>query len=275
MIYAPVWKDTYYTTNAETLSYSIYYGSNVIFSGRAYAMPGSNLRIKINDICAEYLFQNIDFEVQTTYNTGAIGTFYLRDSNGATLETYTFLNCYDYDFNWTGQSATLSNPISDVYGYGMTVPTTTVSAGGSVTTVLSTPAKTDGCIKYGLYYVNRKGGWDAYAPVSAKKQDNITQFTTDRSFDNTTLEFEANRYLAEIKTAYVMQTAYLNDEQSENLAKNLISTNKLYIHNLTTGVILPALITDSSVTYQTYQNSGKKMSQYTINVAESQSRLIR
>lgn len=273
MVYSSVWRDTYYTTNAQSLAYSIYFGSNLIFSGRAQAMPGGILRIKINDICAEYLYQNINFDTTVTNNTGALGTFYLRDSNGATLETYVFLNSWDYEFNWTGGTATLSNPVSDVYGVGMVVPTTTVN--GSVSTTLAAPAKTDSCRKYGLYYVNRKGGWDAYAPVSARKQDNITQFTTDRSFSNATLEYEANRYLAEIKTAYVMQTDYLDDEQSENLAKNLLSTNKLYIHNLTTGVILPALITDNSVAYQTYQGNGKKMAQYTINVTESQSRLIR
>lgn len=275
MIQSPIWRDTYYTSNASSLVYEITYQSTTIFSGKAYAMPNSQLKININKVCADYLFQNIEFNAGTQINGNASGTFYLK-SNGITLETYVFLYCWDYSFNWTGGSATLSQPICDVYGNGMIVPTTTVSSSSVVSTLISSPAQTDGCIHYGLYYVNRRGGWDAFAiQGNTKVSDKITQYTTDSSFDNTTMEFEANRYLAEIKTNYEFHTHFLSDEQSENLARNLLSTNKLYIHNLYDGTIEPALITDTSVNYQTYQTNGKKLAAYTINAVLSQSRLRR
>lgn len=280
MVYAPIYKDTYYTTTAETLTFNILFEGNVIFNGKAYRMPNQeNLRININKVCQSYLSQNINtiFTGATSEtNSMAIGEFTLR--NGTTiLETYTFLNCYDYDFNWTGQTGvTLSQPISDVYGYGMRVLTTRIDGSRNVVTSASTPAHTDNCIQYGLYYVNRRGGWDALGiRGTAKKKEAITQFTTDRSFDNNTREFEANRYLAEIKTSYELNTHYLTDEQAENLAKNLLSSNLVYLHNLKDGTIVPVIITDTSVSYQTYQTNGKKLCQYKINVTESQSKLRR
>ena len=273
-VYSPIWKDLYYTSNADSLAYEITYQSNTIFSGKAYAMPGSSIKININKVCADYLFQTIDFTNSNGYNGNASGTFYLK-SNGSTLQTYVFLYCWDYDFDWTGGNATLSQPICDVYGSGMLVPTTTVSS-SSVRTALNSATTVTGCVEYGLYYVNRRGGWDALAiQGNTKVSDKITQYTTDNSFDNTTRDFEANRYLAEIKTNYEFHTHYLSDEQSENLAKNLLSTNKLYIHNLKEGTIEPALITDTSVNYQRYKTNGRKMASYTINAVLSQSKLRR
>lgn len=274
---APIWKDTYYTSSAEYLPYEISYNSNVIFSGRAYAMPRRQIRININKVCADYLSTNIDAILEggsSATAANAVGTFTLS-SNGSTLETYTFLYCWDYSYNWTGGSASLSMPICDTYAEGM-VSLSTYATSNSVTTTASTPVKTTGCANYGLYYVNARGGWDAFAIQGAvRKTDNITEFTTDKSFNNTTKEFEAERYLAEIKTAYELHTHYLTDEQSDNLAKNLLSSNKVYLHNLNDGTIKPVLITDKSVKYiQQHTNNGK-MAQYTINVVESQSRLRR
>jgi hypothetical protein len=166
-------------------------------------------------------------------------------------------------------------PICDTYAQGMMVLNTTASS-SSVSTTASTPSKTKSCINYGLYYCNARGGWDAFAIQGAvRKTDNITEFTTDRAFNNTTMEFEAERYLAEIKANYELHTHYLTDEQSENLAKNLLSSNKVYLHNLIDGTIKPVLITDKAVKYLEQSTNNGKMAQYTINVVESQSRLRR
>lgn len=276
-IYAPCWKDTYYTTSAQYLPYEISYNGNVIFSGKAYTMPGGQTRININKVCADYLSTNIDAILaggSSATAGNAVGTFTLS-SNGGTLQTYTFLYCWDYDFDWMGANATLSLPICDTYAQGMVVLTTTASS-SSVVTNATTPTKKADCVNYGLYYVNARGGWDAFAIQGAvRKTDNITEFTTDRAFNNTTKEFEAERYLAEIKTAYELHTHYLTDEQSERLAKNLLSSNKVYLHNLIDGTIKPVLITDKAVKYIQQSTNSNKMAQYTINVVESQSRLRR
>lgn len=272
MVYAAIWQDTYYTATTTSLTYTIESNNIAIFSGKAYAAPNGILKININKVCSDYLANDTDFT--TGYATEAIKNFTLK-SNGMTLETYQFLYCWDYDFVWRGQSATLSMPVCDVYGYGMYLPTTTVAA-SNVMNTFTTPAKADACVKYGLYYLNARGGWDAFAiRGAAKKTDNITSFQTDRAFDNTTMEFEASKYLSEIKTAYELHTHWLSDEESEKLAKNLFSSNKVYLHNLTDATIKPVLITDKSVTYQNYTTNGRKLASYTINVIESQSKLRR
>lgn len=278
MVYAPVWKDTYYTSGDEVLNYTIEYGGEVIFSGKAQRMPNDILRININRVCQNYLRQNIATlfgSASSETNPNAIGTFYLK-SGTTTLETYMFLYCYDYDFDWTGRTGTtLSNPICNDYAAGMRVLSTRINSSRNVVTT-ALDANGTVCADYGLYYVNARGGWDAFAiQGTGLKKESITQYTTDRSFNNTTREFEANRYMSEIKTSYELNTHYLSDEQSANLAKNLISSNLVYLHNLKDGTIKPVIITDNSVSYQTYQTNGKRLSQYKINVTESQSKLRR
>lgn len=285
MVNAPVFKDTYYTTSANSLDYAIIFDGITIFSGRAYRLPDADeVKININKVCQAYL--NQDFipipQSGSTINEGAIGMFELVDGVGDHLEWYTFLHCYDYDFDWTGQTGvTLSQPILDTYTTGVKVLNTMVTRVGNnvetiVRTTASDPVKTNACCDGALYYVNARGGWDTMCFFgSVVKRDNITAYTTDRSFNNNTREFEANRYLSEIKTQYELTTGWLNDEQSANIAKNLVGSNLVYFHNLKEGKIVPVVINDNSVVYQTYQSNGKQLCQYRINIQESQSKLRR
>lgn len=121
------------------------------------------------------------------------------------------------------------------------------------------PRVTNQCINYVLYYVNARGGWDSFCiQGSGLKKENITAYTTDRSYNNNTMEFEQMRNVTEIQTVYELNTHYLTDEQSENLAKNLLGSNLVYLHDFTDGVVRPVVIQDKAVTYQTYQTNGKK-----------------
>lgn len=280
MVYAPAYKDTYYTSTT-SLSYYIQYNGATIFAGKATKMPGQQeVKININKIAQDYLGQSLNAILTgATTDTGstAMGTFSLYNAaSGVKIEDYMFLHCYDYSFNWTGTTGvTLSNPICDQYAAGVKVLTTRINSSRKVVTTASTATNLK-CVRYCLYYVNARGGWDAFCIQGAsQKKDAITQFLTDKAFNNNTREFEANRYLSEIKTSYILNTHYLTDEQSENLAKNLLSSNLVYMHDLTENKIFPVIITDTSVTYQTYQTNGKKMAQYKINVTESQSKLRR
>lgn len=280
-IYRPVYKDTFYTTTAASLNYKIVFNNETIFTGRAVRMPNQDsISINVNKICQDYLHQSLNTILTggtTETNTYAAGTFYLKDSNNNTLQDYKFIHCYDYDFTWTGTTGiTLSNPISDTYAPGMKVLTTRINSSRNVSTTASTPIKTTGCVSYALYYVNARGGWDAFAiRGSAKKKDAITAYKMDKAFDNNTREYEEMRYISEIKTSYELNTHYLTDEESLNLAKNLIGSNMVYLHNLVDGTIKPVVITDTTATYQTYQTNGRKLCQYKINVAESQSKIRR
>lgn len=127
------------------------------------------------------------------------------------------------------------------------------------------------CINYALYYLNARGGWDSFAiQGSGLKKENITTYTTDRAYNNNTMEFEQMRNVTEIQTTYELNTHYLTDEQSKKLVKHLLGSNMVYLHDFTEGRIKPVVIQDKALTYQTYQTNGKKLAQYKITVAESQ-----
>jgi len=85
-----------------------------------------------------------------------------------------------------------------------------------------------------------------------------------------TLEFENGTYHSQIITSYQLNTGWLNDQQSENLAFNLLSSNEVYLHNLCSDKVYPVVITDNTATYKTYKNNSRKFVNYQINCEESQ-----
>lgn len=281
MIISPIYKDTYYRTTDRTLVYTINVDGQQIFSGKAYKMPNAEyLTININKICQNYLHNEIrnlleDNSLLSYENADALRTFELCNSEGTVLESYQFLYCWDYEFDWTGETAILSNPINGHYAAGMFKMHTVKTATGVYTDKRTGSYFTDvKCCDYSLIYLNARGGWDEFAiEGTTKKTDDITQYTTDMVFDNNSLDFENNRYISEVITSYEFNTGYLTDLQAKNLAKNLLGSNKVYIHNLNTGKIIPAIITDKTAAYQTYQTNGGKMARYTIKVKESQSKI--
>ena len=288
-ITAPIWKDTYYTTTADTVNYSIRLDGETIFTGKGVKYPGADdMQLNINKICRNYLECDIAglLETMPSSNTNLNHPNAQRTFNFYTGSTkvndYVFYQDYSYtnDKPTTGSSIVVSNPINGHYVSGMLkVRTyrgtssyyTTGSASSSTGLGYTTRVK---CVPYVLYYLNSYGGWDAFAiEGTGVKKDAYTTYRTDQSYNNTTLQFETNKYVQEIKTSYELNTGLLSDEQSANLAKNLLGSIKVYLQNIDEGWIKPVIITDSNITYQTYQTNGRKLCQYKINVQESQSKI--
>ena len=287
MQYNSIWSDTYYTTTADTLTYQILLDDRVIYSGKAVMMPGADeLRININKVCRNYLSQDLESLISgsdsSIINEDAIHTFTLVDDEGNTLEVFCFLYDWSYDYKWTGgtSNVVLSQPINGHYVDGMMKLKSVIerqSSNHKVITYKST-GNYNTNVNCGdvLYYLNSRGGWDAFVfEGNTMKMDKLTTYTTDRVFDNNTLDFEKNRYVTEIKTSYTLNSGYLNDEQSRNFAKNLAETNIAYLHKIDEGWIKPVVITDSNISYQTYTTNGMKLSQYRLNVELSQSSIRR
>lgn len=278
-----IWRDTFYSTSASPFVYTIKDGEEVLFAGKAYKYPNTGeVEININKICENYLRQSFDGFLIDGLSywpvPDALKEFDLCNETGGTINTYRFLNCWDYGYNWTGQTAvTISQPICDQYANGMVYFRTQIGiTGGSQTPTVfnyadTVSAGTLNCVDYALYYVNARGGLDSFAiQGTGIKTDTITAYSTDRAYNNTLPEFETMRNISEIKTTYELNTHYLSDEQADILAKNLIGSNLVYLHCLKDGTIKPVVIDDKSVKYQTYQTNGKKLCQYKITVSESQ-----
>ena len=127
------------------------------------------------------------------------------------------------------------------------------------------------CGDVALYYLNSKGGWDAFL-IQGKvlRTDRYAQGDFYKSFDNTTIEFGKKRWLNEIRPSWELHTSYLTDEQAERLVRNLLPSTQVYLHDLVNDKIYPVLITDTSAEYKTYANQGEKLVAYTIGVEASQ-----
>lgn len=235
------------------------------------------------------------FSVTATTGVGSAIVFSFPENDTPVARTgYAYMTYYDTDGNTYQQTITvtqepasddpegtsISHPVNGHFVPGMLKLRTTIEDGKVYTTGNASlyPGlgyyKQVKCAPYILYYLNSYGGWDAFViEGTVIKRDSITSYMTDRSYKNTTLQFETNKYTNEIKTSYELNTGLLSDEESANVAKNLVGSLKVYMHNLQEGWIKPVIITDSSVTYQTYETNGKKLSQYRINITLSQSKL--
>lgn len=291
----PVFQDTYHTTTATSVTYRIMLDGETIFSGRAVRYPDAeDLRININKVCSYYLSSDITALLETlpVTPTEEVHPLSQRTFNlivdGSAVGDYRFYDDWSYSLDKpvTGQSVDVSDPINGHYFPGMLRLRTVRRSTASSSKVATTGDTSDnpglgydrkvGCVRYVLYYLNAYGGWDAFAiEGTGKRTDKITPFTMDRTYDNNTLEFEQDRYVQETKTNYALETGYLTDEESARLAFHLPGSVRVYLHDLKENVIKPVTISDTSVTWQTYAHNGRKLSRYTINVSESQSKLRR
>lgn len=286
MKYYSAWEDVILQRTEQIFDYRIYYGTNLLFQGRAYKRPNADTNnIKLNKIFENYLSNSISDLLNSTYtsatNAEACKTFQLMklDSDGTEtlIEEYTILYDWSYMTRYRGGSTTntMSMPINGRWTDGMYKMKTSVT-NKIVTNALNTmnyPYYVE-CGKWALYYLNSMGGWDGLLIEGAvTKKSTITQYTTDRNYDNNKIEFEQMKHINEIQDSYEINTGFLTDEQAENLSKNLIPSKEVYLHNLISGVITPVIITDNSVIFQTYQTNNLQLPQYKINVKESQIKL--
>ena len=286
MKYYSAWEDVILQRTESVFDYRIYNRTNLIFQGRAYKRPNADTNdIKLNKIFENYLSNSINDLLNsgepedTGVNASKVFQIMKLDADGTEtlIDEYTILYDWSYDFRFRGANTDLSRPINRRYVAGMYKMDTTVDGkSGTVTNSLNgdTYNVLADCGEYALYYLNAYGGWDALLiDGTVLKKSTITQYTTDKNYNNSRIEFEQVKYINEIQDAYEINTGFLTDEQAANLSKNLIPSKEVYLHFLNDNKIVPVLITDTSVTYQTYQTNNLQMPQYKINVKESQVKL--
>lgn len=277
-IYAPIWKDTYYTSSADTFDYTVVVGGELIYAGKAYAAPDAEtLKVNVSKICQDYLSNSLpDFRGisgGTFVDALSYRSFDLYDGEGTLINTYNFLYCWDYETDFNGSRVNLSHPVNGHYSPNMKVFSTEWSD-GTVRTEIS-ENQGDYCGNAALYYKNRSGGWDSFLiEGNIKRTDNYEKYTFNTSFNNNSIEFEEGTYHNQITVKWVLHTGFLSDSESKTLAYNLLSSNAAYFHNFEDDSIVPCIIGDSSVSYKTYKNEGRKLVRYDINITESQKKQL-
>lgn len=299
------------TEIAERSDFGVEYIEKIIYKGKAWRKPDDDrIRVLINKICQNY-FDDAYLPLNKAAGVnGGYRKFYLKSEAGTLLHTYYFVNDWSYKTLKLGlktnpiipnivdgQRLFFSSFAHDEqmgFEWGMTyyngTPnyTNTEIVKNSLFTLIVPPSRSEGAksfsfgnrnyqmiprctARYVLYYLNPYGGWDWFPIMgTVKRTDNLTQYSYTRNYNNTTLDFGKTRYLSEINVRYAMNTGWLSQAQSDRMWE-LMESNSVYMHDLTTDEIRPMVITDTQVEHK-QKNRSQKIIQYTINIEESQTR---
>ena len=132
------------------------------------------------------------------------------------------------------------------------------------------------CGDYCLYYLNAYGGWDSFL-IEGKviKTDGSTFHDYDALPTNTSIAPEKNRYLVELQTTWKMATGWLTDDEAARLAKHLLTSPNIYLHDLVNDEIIPVTMKTNSAEYKTYLNNNRKLVSYTFEVTRAKTQLRR
>lgn len=285
------WEDAIYTvTGMTSFIFNIYDdNSTLVYTGKAYQRPNvGNIEINVSEIVRNYLdsrFPNSAFNLGT-FNTGevflpnAVLGFSLTDEKGTTLETYMFLNCWDYVNRFSlmdnvGMALNINQPVNDHTATGQFTFTSTLTKTNKVkVNIQSLVSGATSCGYGALYYSNSLGGWDHFLIEGRmKKKDTYTKYDIDNNFRVGTLQFGHRTLNNTISESWELQTHYLTDEESKRLVNNLFGSNNVYFHDFVGNKIYPVVITDTSVEVKNWKNQGKKHFIHTINIKSSQDKM--
>lgn len=309
----PIWKTTVVEVAGQGyVDYTVSTEGEVIYSGRAYQMPGDeNINFELNEIVRDYVDNYLWWREGYQTPSGWQRTFTIELGNGGGGD-YIFTK--DWSYQELGYSTNsficLNEPIINEIPAGCYVPVCVFSPqkagntsftrnGTSVYTAnLNNPRQArylfvsapgykygytgdnnvykgaaDCKTRYVLYYENAYGGIDAM-PVqgNATLTDKITAYTTKNAVRVPSTSFSYRRYLNEIQKTWEFKTGYLSDEQASRM-HHLIESTMVYVYDIETDTLYPVVIDETSLTYKTYKNQGRKFFNYSFKCRESQDKI--
>lgn len=132
----------------------------------------------------------------------------------------------------------------------------------------------DNCgIRYCLYYVNSRGGWDSVLVDGIyTKKDKYTRETYTQNYRTPSINRGVVEYRNNITESWTLYFRSLGDSKNP-LFHNLFESTNVYLHDLEEGRIVPVIIVSREMTYKTRKNQGKKLYTYEIEVESSQRKL--
>lgn len=291
----PVWKDTVFTyTGEDYYDYNIYINSVKVYSGRNHNI-NADTGIYVNDIAKDYVENHFETD-PGEWKANNFSILLEVEVDGDIQARYRFYKDYSYE-DLDGSIVCLNDPIRNEVPEGCIIPFSFLSVDGTSSSVTISDANINvdaysvgsynivaeagtyeapgvsyktipGCEKEVLYYENSFGGYDVFVPRWVrKKTDEITSFTLDQAYNNTTRQYENRRYLNIASPSWEFNTGWLTDEQSSKM-HHLIESNEIYLYK--DNRFIPVVATDSRLEYKTWYNNAKKPVNYTITLKESQ-----
>lgn len=128
-------------------------------------------------------------------------------------------------------------------------------------------------IRYCLYYVNSRGGWDSVLVDGiATQTDKYDRETYTQNYRTPSINRGVIEYRNNITESWTLYLRSLGDDKNK-LFHNLYESTNVYLHDLEEGRIVPVIITSREMQYKTRKNQGKKLYSYEITVESSQRKL--
>lgn len=334
----PIWKDYFVDFGQEDkLEYRILADGEEIYHGVAQGRPNEiSLKIRINDICADYLEHSFPALVQKGFTTqGEPVTFLVQYKYGDRwddVDSVQFYNdwSYDYGFNpatmgmsfcpngridvrqWVMYSAfnassiTATITLRDGSHFDVIIPveisadfnadfnsdfSKSVRATQTGTAVFNLSQWGDiemltigdrvfkvvnGCNRYVLSYINAYGGWDTLLIEGNHAEvDNVVRHTRESMYDNRSIQNRSvHNYANEITKTLTLHTSWMSDEESSRM-HHLLNSTEVFLGDLTTGEMIPVVLTNTATEYKTYKGNGGKLVNYAIEVSFANKRVRR
>lgn len=126
------------------------------------------------------------------------------------------------------------------------------------------------CADYCLYYQNRLGAWN-WLLVKGKslQKDKVNRLYYKKRYQaQNQSDYNKVNYTSNISENWELSTSWLTDEQSAKMP-DLLEANQVMLQDLKNNLMIPVIVSNSSVEYKTYKNQGRKLYAYTIEVEAS------
>lgn len=211
--------------------------------------------------------------VFTAYNASTI-TATIKLSDGSSFDVLIpvaisddFNADFNNDFSQSVRSTQTGTAVFDLSEWG---DVKSLTIGNKVFKVVN------GCSRYALYYVNAYGGWDSLLiEGNDAEADNLTRHIRETEYDNRNIQNRGvHNYVNEIVKTMTLHTSWLSDDESSRMHHLLNSTN-VFLCDISTGDMIPVILTDTRTDYKTYKGNGGRLVNYSINVSIAQERIRR
>lgn len=125
----------------------------------------------------------------------------------------------------------------------------------------------DVCARYVLYYLNAYGGWDWFVIQGrVTEKDSLTRTEYNRRPVTADAMSRGRDVLqVEVTKSLEMHTHWLTDDEASRV-HHLTESPAVYVHDLVTDIISPAVLTGSTHENKTYKGQGGRLVSYAIQL---------
>lgn len=312
----PIWKDKIVDLGSASVLFRITTGGTTIYEGKATARPGeSTAKVRINDICADYLVNTLPSLLDLAFTSANLPTFVVQKKPSSSWSTVTSVQFYaDWSYDYGTTPSDLSCPVNGrvdnrmsilFTGRGMsalsasyhrtsgtsTSRSISISSGSTGTGAFNAGAVSGvdritiksrvyypigSCYRYALYYVNAYGGWDQFLiEGNDMEADVVTRYIREVEYDNNTITNRGEDNYVSEVKKSWTLHSGLLTDDEASRMHHLLDSNFIYLCHISSRIMFPVIMETNTCEYKTFKNQGRRMVEYTMQVSLAQSRIRR